>query len=384
MKTVIVTFIRAYNHGAILQAYALHKKIEDLGIENEMLDYCPDYFSIPYGFRSPKKLKRVPFKRLVRWIRCFTPYRPIKQYVANLSMLRVLNKRMKGFERFIERNICLSKKQYFTTEEINQAQLEYDFYICGSDQVWHSSCAQFDPVYFLDFPSANKAKKISYAASFGFTSIPDNLKEEYRRRLTGWDKYSVREESGIDILRDLNISDAVVCCDPTLLLKKAEWEEVCSKKKEKKPYILVYYLNPKTLRIAKQLADKKQMRVISITSSIDRRENLGENSASYGIKHHGACAPDEFLSLFANASYVITDSFHGTIFSLINHKQFLSTANVRVDALLKVVGIENRLLSNDLANIDNEIDWEKVDKNLDAYRQGSIDYLKSLKDCLKS
>ncbi len=376
MKAAIVTFIRAYNHGAILQAYALHKKLNDLGIDNDMLDYYPKYFGDKYNLRYLGDAR-------------YFPYRPIKNWLKFIPMLNILKKRTKKFEKFILNNIRLSEQQYCTTAEVDSAILPYDAFICGSDQVWNHIHTKFDPVYFLDFTSANHARKWSYAASFGMKSVPEELREEYSKRLSNWDKYSVREKSGVDLLQRLTQEQAVQCCDPTLLLKREEWDEIRSKKQRKKPYILVYYVNsgPIVLEAAKELSKEKNLEIISITSIASYAGMVGTNSKLVGAKHNGSCAPDEFISLFANASYVITDSFHGTVFSLIYHKKFLSLVdmgegkrNTRIVELLDVVGESKRELTANLSSIDNELDWEEVDKRLAEHRTESEIYLNTFRD----
>ncbi len=373
MKAAIVTFIRAYNHGAILQTYALHRKLLDLGLDNEVLDYSPEYFWDIYHLSYLGKLR-------------YFPYRPIKNWMKYTPMLFTLQKRLMGFDRFIGKNICLSEKTYHATDEIRCANLPYDAFICGSDQVWSPFHTKLDPVYFLDFPAAEHTKKWSYAASFGVTEIPKELVETYTTRLSGWDKYSVREKDGVAILHELTGAQAVQCCDPTLLLSREEWDTVRTNKVHSKPYILVYYVNSckDVLKAARRIADDKKLDIISITSTASYADLVGTNTKAMGAKHKGACAPDEFLSLFANASYVVTDSFHGTVFSVLYHKQFLSQVdmgkgkkNNRILDLLNVVGAPDRNLTEDLSRMDVQLDWNKVDEKLAEYRRHSIAYLKT-------
>lgn len=377
MKVAIITFIRAYNHGAVLQSYALQKKLNDMNIDAEVIDYYPKYFKDEYNLSYLGELR-------------FFPYRPIRNWLKYTPMLWILKKRIKGFEKFIFKNIKLTEKQYLSYDEIDNEVFECDAFITGSDQVWHDIIGRFDPVYFLDFKDAGNKRKLSYAASFGFDRIPKELKEEYSRRLKEFERYSVREKSGQDIIYELLSKEATQCCDPTLLLNREEWELLCSDKVEKQPYILVYYVKSdrEILSLAKALADKKHMKVISITS-VSRYENIiGENAKKYNIKHRGACAPDEFLTLFANAKYVLTDSFHGTVFSLIFHRKFMTITefntgakNHRATDLLKLVGAPERQFNNNLNVIENDLCWNDIDTRLKVYRQSSIDYLKSF-DCI--
>lgn len=375
MKTAIVTFIRAYNHGAVLQCYALHKKLNELGIDNEVLDYYPAYFRKVYTIENYSKLRWFPGPLLMR----------VPRFV---HMRQVLSKRNRGFCRFINERIRLSNKQYHNLEEIKEADFSYDAFIAGSDQVWSNLWTEFDPVYFLDFPSAKKTNRFSYAASFGFKSIPVQLLDEYKRRLEGWDGYSVREASGVDILADLAGIRATQCCDPTLLLTGAEWNEIANQPRLRKKYILVYYVNgcKKLLEQAAILAEQKGLQIISVTSICTHEHLVGSYSKMYHAKHFGACSPDKLLGLFSKAEYVLTDSFHGTVFSIMFHKSFLTLAeaggrkNNRATELMDYLNLGERLLENGLGCINQEIVWECVDEKLMAYRAESLEYIQKIID----
>ncbi len=373
MKAAIVTFIRAYSHGATMQAFALHQTLNELNIDNEMLDYYPEYFKNSYGLAYLGRLR-------------YFPFRPIKNWLKYLPMVRRLRKRTKGFERFLQKNFRMSSKQFKTIEELDSANLDYDAFISGSDQVWHNFHAKFDPVFFLDFDAANRAKKWSYAASFGFHDVPQDLLSEYKRRLAGWDKYSVREKRGVELVQELVGENAIQCCDPTLLLDKTHWDTVKSPKKRRKPYVLVYYVNSsqRVLEEAKKLAERKNLEVVSITTPFFYEDIVGTESKAVGAKHLGSCAPDEFISLFDQAEYVITDSFHGTAFSLIYHRPFLTLCdmgydkkNGRVIDLLDRLGIGDRQLLDDVFSIEKDIPWNEVDETLNDYKKQSIEYLKT-------
>lgn len=372
MKVAIVTFIRAYNHGAILQGYALYKTLSNLGADVEMLDYEPEYFKRIYNVESFKK-----------WL--WLPGPLLSRFPKFLLLRNRVSKRNKKFDRFIRRNIHMSQNRFADVYDLNNVIVPYDTFISGSDQVWNNSITNFDPVFFLDFPTANKSKKISYAASFGFSSIPEELKSEYKRLLSNWDYYSVREKNGVDILNELLNISATQCCDPTLLLSHQEWNNVLSSKREKEKYILVYSAGAirTTLRYAQQLANEKNMKLIKITSVCSREVFMGEITNPYQVDFRVTASPDEFLSLISNASYVITDSFHATVFSLLFHTPFLTLIktdkiNDRALDLMTITGTENRTLEDHYSQIDQPIDWQKVDNRIEAYREKSLEYLKKI------
>jgi len=375
MKAAVVTFVRAYNYGAVLQCYALCKTLKKLGIDTETIDYYPEYFKNLYNLNYIGEPR-------------YFPYRPIKSWLKFTPMWMKLNRRNRGFEKFITKYIPITSKQYTSFESLNAENFNYDVYISGSDQVWSDKCANFDPTFFLQFSAALHSKRTSYAASFGFASIPDSSKEEYIKRLNGWNSYSVREESGQKILKDLLNINSTVCCDPTLLLTHAEWNATRAKKKIKKPYILVYSVNAskELYKYAKQLSNEKGMKVIYVPCVLHHNHIMGTFVNEYGFRTLSHVSPDEWLDLFANASYVLTDSFHGTVFSIIFRRQFMTVINHaggknhRASELLKSLCIPERELSNGFINtIDISINWKDIEENLSLLRSTACSYLENLK-----
>lgn len=375
MKVAIVTFIRAYNHGAVLQCYALNRVLSEKGMDVEVLDYYPKYFYNTYHLSQLGRLR-------------YFPYRPLRNWIKYTPMLQTLNKRTKGFEVFIHNNIKLSKKRFYSFEELQNEKLSYGAYISGSDQVWCDKWTGFDPAYFLDFVSEKKTMKLSYAASFGYDNLPDNLVSEYTRRLTGWNSYSVREPSGQRIINELLGEEAIQCCDPTLLLSKNEWEKISKRTKyDKKDYVLIYYVNSvdNLLDAAATYCKKYQCQAISVTSIASYDDLIGCKTKERGFIHYGACSPDELISLIANAKCVITDSFHGTVFSLLFHKKFISkikhnstSVNIRIFDLLKMVNALDRGELENIDLLDVEPDWKRIDTILVDYRKKSIEYIDSI------
>lgn len=370
MKAAILTFHRAHNYGAVLQCYALNKALSKENIECVTVDYWPEIFKTIYYYEAKPSLS---LKFLKKFIRC-------------VQLRNILKKRNSAFENFIESRIPLTDKTYYNKSELKKKELDFDVFITGSDQVWNDRCAAFDPVYFLDFDAANNAKKYSYAASFGFKSIPEKLIDEYKRRLSGFEAYSVRESQGKNIIKNLLEKEAIQCCDPTLLLDKEEWLELGDGTAQEE-YILMYYVtSPNTLRkIAMEIAKIKKCKVIAIPCQISYQGLSGKMDRRCGFEVKNCCGPEEFISLFANARYVLTNSFHGTVFSLIFHKKFLvqteldvGKQNDRAKSLLEIANLENRTLENNEIDIEENIDWEDVDSRLNMLRSESINYIKSI------
>lgn len=376
MKAAIVTFVRAYNYGATLQCYALSKKLRDLSVDVEVLDYSPQYFGDSYNLAYLGHLRLLP-------------YRPLKNWWELTPLRGIIKKRNRGFESFIKDNIPLSPRQYRTIDEINAQFLPYDMYISGSDQVWSSICVPFDPVYFLQFASASPEKRYSYAASFGMNTVPEKYESQYKERLSHWTGYCVREASAATLLKSLIGVEAAQCCDPTLLLTKTEWEAVASPKKSQPPYILVYTVNKskKLLEYAAKLSREKNLPVYVTATYMTHQCLLGQEEMVYGFRMCPSTSPGEWIQMFFSAEYVLTDSFHGTVFSLIGHKKLLVVCdkpNIRSRELLETVGLSSHYDPDTIAPIDTIPHWDTVDSMFSQFRNASIEYLQSMLDHRRS
>lgn len=375
MKIGILTFHRAYNYGAVLQAFALSETLKTLGYEVEIIDYWPDYFRKQYYLVPQKAHSLKDFKK------------QLKRVVGKVFLKRTLNERNKNFEDFIDTYLLNSRDKFRTYKDVEKALSKYDVVITGSDQVWNNRCANFDKVFFLDFNIP--VRKYSYAASFGFDRIPNEFKEEYKKRLSGFEGYSVRENTGVQILSDLIGVDSTLCCDPTLLMNSKMWRSTLEIEQGEEDYILVYYVTKAdTVRKeAQKISREKNCRVISIPCQVAFPELYAEKDRKAGFEVVNSCSPKQFVEYFAHAKYVITNSFHGTVFSLIFHKkmktQFVQDTgktNNRVIGLMKNVGLENRDIKETKVNIDEEIPWTEVDRKIETIKQNSMLYLKSIND----
>lgn len=371
MKIAITTFHRAYNYGAVLQCYALYHSLKELGHECYVLDYWPKYFYNQYYVHADFSIT----------------HPPIKTWINHLRIKKVLDERNKGFEKFLEEHLKLFPV------DINDGQIsvknnKFDLYVTGSDQVWNDRCARFDRNYFLNFPSAKESNRTSYAASFGLKKIPENLREEYKNRLNGFEAYSVRESDGKNILEDLLGVVASVNCDPTLLLSQYDWNDVASNDLDlSDPYVLVYYVT-KTNELQKQAyayAKKNGYKLVVLPCNMGIDVLTGKNDKSLDAELRLSASPADFLSLFKNASYVFTNSFHGTVFSLLYHKQFSSQIrldgnkqNSRALNLLHQVGLIPKNFDTDAFSTDVNTDWKLVDSNIATMRREGLNYLSAI------
>lgn len=362
MKVGIVTFHHALNYGAVLQTYALQQYLNSLGIDSDVIDYRSPYIEHFY-----KPIKANPIKNSKMFIR------EILYYSSNKK------KRMR-FDSFLKNYIKLSKTVR-SQRDLRQINSEYDFFIAGSDQVWNLKWSGLDKIYFLDF--ADIHKKYSYAASFGFEKIPDGQNQVYQQLLSEFQAISVRENTGKEIIKNLLGKEAEVSVDPTCLISKSKWEEICIYPNEDE-YVLVYMLDHSDdlISFAKKIAKERNTKIIYISDAL-RKE--------YYFDYRGFLSPTEFIGLFANAGYVITNSFHGLMFSVIFEKEFCiqyqkkaGAPNSRLIDFIHDYHLENRLLEN--LSVEEKIDYIFVKKIMQKKVEQSKKYIFSLpfitKNCI--
>lgn len=361
-KIATITFHNSDNYGAIFQTKALQVAIENLGYETEIIDYiCKNKVNMykVYNWDSERSL----IKNLYHLSNI--PYKYIKKSKVS---------------NFASEQCKVSNKKYYSSEEMNELENEYELVVTGSDQVWNYMNTKFDKAYFLDFIKDSN-KKMSYAASFALTEIEEKYSLEYKQLLEKIKYLSVRETEGQKILNQFNLKGEVVL-DPTLLLSKEVWNNIAETKETKEKYILLYTLNnSKDIKnYAKKLSEKTGLKVIKICGGII--DYLGP----FKVK---LANPKEFISLINNAKYIVTDSFHGVAFSINLNKDFyfyrgktLKTHS-RIDNLLRICNLEERSIEDikclDLSNID----YNEVNLLLDKEKKSSINFLSnSIKNSL--
>ena len=306
----IITIVKVNNYGAELQAFALQKKLELLGYRSEIIDYL--YYK-NWNFNDTAMSK--PFismgikAKAVYWAK----YRLVNFLLA--KVFPVFNKsvrlRLLRFDGFHRRNTKFSR-QYRSMPDLYNAKLDYDVFIVGSDQVWNPMASSSIEPYFLTF-APKGARKISYASSFGVSQIDKSLHERFRDLLNNIDVISVRETSGQDLVKLLTGRHAELVADPTLLLTKQEWGKYMAEYPSMpKRYVLIYQLSDSVaiVRLAKRIAEEKGLPVFRIC-----KRAFGERKDG-GVTNILDAGPAEFLWLIAHAEYVVTNSFHGTAFSV--------------------------------------------------------------------
>lgn len=352
----IMTFHRANNYGAVLQCYALQRALNDEGIRNQVIDYRCRYIEKHY---SP--MPSVSFKHTKRFC---------------LDLLQVPNKikTRKRFKSFLNKYISMSTPML--KEELRTKTKNYKTIIVGSDQVWNKLSSNGDKSYLLDFASKNTTK-ISYAASVGIEEWQTTEKEDMRKSLEGFTSISVREPKSVEMIKEVYGGDVHVNVDPTVLLKVSEWEKITNESKlKKRDFIFVYIMQPSDnlYLVAKELSKNENLEIISI-STTERKCKIGKNAK-------GAAVSD-FLWYIKNAKYVVTNSFHGMMFSMIFQKEFFwdyqkgsNMSNMRFDMLVEQYGIRSRCYDKNKAINDySDLNYELIKKTMKQQRMEGLNYL---------
>lgn len=352
MKLGILTFFNYNNYGAALQCYGLYKTLANMGHEVEYLDYTCPYIGNPF------KLIHLKNKGIFGYI-----YSTVG-YICYLP-------RRKKFNEF---RLLIPHTEPLNQKNIDSVGERYDKYITGSDQVWSAKLTDFDKAYFLKFVKEDN-KKYSYAASFGENTVQEENKELYAKLLGKFEGISVREDYGQELVQNLSGKESEVTVDPTLLLNEKEWIEICSKKRVKGKYILVYQLgfSKQLIQAVKEVQRLTGLQVIYVPFPL---------GGALKCKISLSIGPAEWLSLFRHADYVITDSYHGIIFSLIFKRLFLGVVdgqhkNKRAISLLTKLHLESRIAKDDqFEEIQRPIDYSKVMPILEEEAEKSREWLR--------
>lgn len=361
MKIKTITCHEVYNHGASLQELALLQYLNNNGHSAETIHYKPFYLSNHFN------LKLVGNPRFDKPI--------IKQLYLLAKLPGRLKdlKRKKAFDQFASKYIPTGETLYRTNEQLRMNLPEADAYICGSDQIWNSFFPNGkDPAFYLDFVPDDKLK-ISYAASFAIDEIEDALKPFVREKIARLDHVSVRETSGVRIINELGIQEAVQVLDPVFLLEPNYWlENFVFPITEK--YIFVYDFDGNSLvkDMALKIAKENNWKIFTVNQNI--------KYADQNFYYEG---PEHFLSLIAHSQFVISNSFHAVAFSLIFEKQFVvvnrtEKINTRMQDLTALFGLSHVLIEQQQEiEVHSLIDYQEVNPLLNIALERSKQFLNS-------
>lgn len=365
-KIAILTLNGYFNYGNRLQNYALQEVLKDMGFEVETVI---NNTKISRQINDTSRLRKIKDKNLKELSKI------LRSKIGNYLFKNELNqKRMQIFKDFT--NLYINETNYSISKDDipNGLSNRYEFFVTGSDQVWNPNYRGGSPVDFLTF--AEPEKRISYAASFGVSEIPEKYIENYRRWLSEMAYISVREEAGAQIVKKLTGRDAVVSVDPTMMLSKEKWISI-SKQPSSKPmkgYLLTYFLGkiPKErIKKLKDIAKKNDLEIIHLAQIKDRVPYL--------------TGPSEFIDYINSANVFCTDSFHGAVFSILLDTPFIvfnredksPSMNSRIETLLKTFNLESRAAENIHTNSQVfDVDYSHTGDILEDERRKSLDYLR--------
>jgi hypothetical protein len=343
-----------------LQAYATQVVFQKAGGDVEVVDYITEqrtnkrlFFSVPASFRGGIVKKTI--------------------YILLKSFSVFIKK--KTFGGFVKKNCNLTSRKYITAEDLKNDPPKADIYVTGSDQVWNRRLTKgTDPIYWGCFRRGKDTAMISYAASME-DGADDATSMEIRSWLPAFDALSVREESLCKAMKEcLPDKPLATVVDPVLLIEESQWDGLSADNLPDEPYLLYYQVRKsnEALEIAKRKAEEKGLKLLVLSAKLE----LG---SSFEI---ASSSPSEFVSLFRNASYVVTTSFHGTAFSVIFHKEFICVdvadgKNTRQEDLLSSLGLESRMVKGCNVPVMPVIDWNETDRKREAMVKVSRDYLTS-------
>lgn len=354
MKIGIVTYHRAHNYGAVMQALATRFVLEEIGHEVYYVDYWPDYHKEKYQIFPKNKFKKLRFRPKIKFLITLCLYYKSKK------------KRIENFETFFQTHI------YPYCRPVDDS---FDVVIYGSDQIWRKQkeIGEYNPFYFGQ-NGINAQHHISYAASMGI--LPDNEsdKSKVKELVAHLDKISVREEGLLQLLLSLGYTDVTLSLDPTLLLSPETWDKhLPTETYTGQKYALVYIMgaNAFDLKEVKRFTDSKGLKLIVLRGYAATKET--ENNIT-------SAGPYEFIRLIKNAEYVFSTSFHGLAFSILYGKEFFTSFmcnRERAESLLKIVGYPERLLAPKSPIPQNLpfVNYVEVAKRMKSYREESIKYL---------
>lgn len=361
MKIKTITCHDVYNHGASLQAYALQIYLIGLGHDVEIIDYKPEYLSRHYRLWS---IANPIYDKLI-----------VKQLylLAKLPRRILALRRKRVFDNFTRKYLRLTPHKYHSNDELKANPPEADIYIAGSDQIWNTlSQNGKDPAFYLDFAPPEKIR-ISYAASFSTANIKDIYTSFVKKQLQNFNSISIREKSSIPLLLSLGFKGVAVC-DPVFLLSKEEWESLLLPQKRHDKYVLVYDCDDNKViqNIAEKISKNNKLKIY----------NIGTSNKKYASKNYIYSGPIEFLSLVHDASFVISNSFHATAFSLIFQRNFCVVSrkeeiNIRMESILDELGLSSRLVSEYSSILDNQIDYSSINLIIEKGIHFSRQFLKN-------
>ena len=361
MKIGIITFHSAHNYGAVLQAWSLQEYLKQQGHEVEIVNLRLNVID---------KLYRLTYKTNRKICSSDTVNKIANNiyYYVREESYRFTNpskyKKYHAFEHFINHKLPVTK-EFHNIRELRTANLKYDALIAGSDQIWNATMMkEINPAYFLHFGNKD-ALRISYAASIGTDTIPPQYRMLFQRYLRDLDYISVREKKAQEEIKQLTDKPVDVVADPTFLLKRQDFDKLRVKPKVSGKYIYVHNVHLKRVDETLNSIVEEMSKRLNLPVIHNWDQKLFSNEAGHFTGGIG-----EFLGMVSEAEYVITNSFHCTVFSIIYNRNFITVPHFknpdRMKNLLEELGIGNHLIDDtrkiplDLKEL--EIDYLSVEE----------------------
>lgn len=359
----IITLVGYDNYGNRLQNYATQEIIKSLNFNTETFVVR----NLPNNTTFSNKISRVCSMSLGKI--CLGIYKKTKRQIYYFANSEMIKNRQKVFRSFVNNYIAeLVIDINSHSADLNE---KYEYFITGSDQVWNPFYNDGSSLYFLGF--APEHKRIAYAPSFGMPSIPEKYIENYKKWLSEIPYLSVREESGAKIVKELTERDVPVLVDPTLMLTREKWLSIAKEDpyKPDRPYLLTYFLGEvsrETKNRIEKIAKEYSLEIVRLADMKDKKRYLA--------------GPSEFIDYINSAALVCTDSFHGTVFSILMETPFIvfdrvgSSMYSRIETLLNKFKLHSR---QDKDINDNEIfniDFSHIHPILEEERRKALNFLK--------
>lgn len=382
MKIGIITLV-SDNYGNKFQNYAVETLMREYGeVETFRVEEC--YRADSGNQKSilqklnPSYVKQVLTCRMMYTYDMKNAERSLLEnlfYVQKnkKTLLKAREDRHKNFQDFEKQYLHISDKLITHNDTASTWGEQYDYFVCGSDQIWNPGYATTSDLAFLSF--SPKEKNIALAPSFGVSAIPESMREMYQKGINGIEGLSVREEAGKKIISELTGRDAEVLVDPTMAIDVKEWERIAKKPEIDMPkkYILCYFLgrvDKKYKEAIRKVAKQKSLKIIPLFDI--------EHSEYYTLD------PTEVLYCIKNAEMVMTDSFHGTVFSILFHKNCKLferneggiSMSSRIETLLKKFELKDSYTGESICEIEKQ-KWDRVDEILVSEKNKTVQYIKN-------
>lgn len=366
------------NYGSQLQVLATIKIIEEMGFDPIIIRYEKKLTPVFIAQTIPRFFN-ISF--LQNKYRIWKKNQEIKRHQ---NVLEQVKKRNKKFTDFVQEQFLPYFSHPYNGWEklVKESATDFDIFLCGSDQLWlpFNLGSHF---YTLEFAPKNK-RKISYATSFGVSVIPKFQRKGTAKYLNRFYALSTREQSGQKIIYDLTSKKAEVVCDPTLLFDADGWKKLlpCQSVIDE-PYMMCFFLGDnKTHReVALKLQHETGLKIVSCPF-LDNYVEVDEQFGDYQMYEASA---SDFVNLIRNAEYILTDSFHCSVFSILHHKKFMTfnrfndgsnSRNSRIDSLCNLLELHERRFNGNILEIDKDIDYITVEEKLRNLRKASLNYLR--------